>query len=138
MGKKIVYHGTWSDRPPHEVDQPAFHAGSKQSAHDRLFSGEGIPEGMGDTQTIHAYEIDESDVSRKLYSDPHFGETYGKVWPLKSSPYGRRVPENPSRILKYVNDHEDRGSLSYVIPVQAVREGRVRHLGVQFKDIAKD
>lgn len=134
MAKRIVYHGTWSARPPHEYDQP-FHAGTEQSAHDRLFSGEGIPEDRGWERTIHSYEIDTSDVSPKMHSDPHYGDTYEQIWKSKDAPHTRRIPERPTKIVKYLNDHEDRGSTSYVIPPEMVESGRVKHLGVQFHQI---
>jgi hypothetical protein len=134
MAKKIVYHGTWSDKPPHEYDKP-FHAGTERAAHDRLSSGEGIPEGMGWMQTVHAYEIDDKDVEPTLYSDPHYGDTYSNIWKEKTPPHTRKAPETPNRIVKYLNDHEDRGSTSYLIPRSAYEEGRVRHMGVQFQDI---
>lgn len=134
MAKKIVYHGTWSKQPPHEYDQP-FHVGTEQAAHDRLSSGEGIPDDMGWMQTIHSYEIDESDVSPRLYSDPHFGDTYKKVWKSKADPHTRRAPDRPDTMIKYINDHEDRGSTSYIIPPEAVESGKVKHLGVQFSRV---
>lgn len=133
MGK-IVYHGTWSELPPHEYGKP-FHAGTRQSAEDRLFSGEGIPEGGGDFQAIHSYEIDDSDIDPTVYADPHFGDTYGAVWDKSKlgDPFTKRVPEDSEAISQYINDHEDRGTRSFVIPPHLVASGRVKHLGVQFR-----
>jgi hypothetical protein len=133
MGK-IVYHGTWSEHPPHTYEKP-FHAGTQQSAEDRLFSGEGIPEGGGAFQAIHSYEIDDSDIDPVVYADPHFGDTYNAVWDKKKfgDPFTKRIPEDSDAIYQYVNDHEDRGTRSFVIPPHLVNSGRVKHLGAQFK-----
>lgn len=128
MGK-IVYHGTWSPRPPHEYGG-TFHAGTEQSAKDRLFSGEGIPEGEGHRQAIHSYEIlSDTPVGKTLYSDPDAGDTYENIWGNKPK---KVLPNQPSAISQYLNDHEDRGSISYVIPSHMVEQGMVKHLGAQW------
>jgi hypothetical protein len=136
MASKIVYHGTWSTDPPHTYEKP-FHAGTQQSAEDRLFSGEGIPEGGGDFQAIHSYEIvfPDSDIDPTVYADPHFGDTYGDVWDKKKlgNPFKKTIPEDSDNISQYINDHEDRGTRSFVIPPHLVDSGRVKHLGVQFR-----
>lgn len=131
---RIVYHGTWSPRPPHEYGS-SFHAGTEQSARDRLFSGEGIPEGEGHRQAIHAYEISSDEqISPKMHSDPHAGDTYENIW---GDGPRNPLPKRSNKIVQYLNDHEDRGSTSYVIPSRMVREGMVKHLGAQW-DIDPD
>ena len=128
MGR-IVYHGTWSSRPPHEYGA-SFHVGTEQSARDRLSSMEGIPEDGGHFQAIHAYEIfSDEQISPKMYSDPHAGDTYGDIWGDKPrSP----LPKSHNKIVQYLNDHEDRGSTSYVIPSKMVKSGMIKHLGAQW------
>lgn len=128
MGK-IVYHGTWSPQPPHEYGG-TFHAGTEQAARDRLFSGENIPEGEGARQAIHAYEVSSiASIDPKLYSDPDAGDTYSNIW---GNHPRKQLPEQSSRITQYLNDHEDRGSTSYVIPSEMVARGMVKHLGAQW------
>lgn len=123
MGK-IVYHGTLSGKAPHEVDQPYFHAGTKESALDRLLhksettteTGEYSP-GSGQ---VHAYEVeDTAPTSNRVFGDP-----------MDRNP----VPEgNIKKIHRYVNALENEGSTSMVIPTKFVGS-HVRHLGVQFSD----
>lgn len=126
---RIVYHGTWSSRPPHEYGS-SFHAGTKQAARDRLFSGENIPEGEGHRQAIHAYEIySDSQISSRMYSDPDAGDTYEDIWGDRPR---RFLPKRSNKIVQYLNDHEDRGSISYIIPSEMVKSGMIKHLGAQW------
>lgn len=127
MGK-IVYHGSWSPKPPHEYDA-YFHVGTEQSAQDRLFSAEGIPDGYGHFQAMHQYEVPEHLISKKMYADPHFGDTYHEITGGRNLP---ALPDESDRVLSYLNDHEDRGSTSYVIPSHLVHSGMVKHLGAQW------
>jgi len=130
---KIVYHGTWSPKPPHEYDS-SFHAGTKKAAQERLESGEGIPDGYGYFQAVHRYEVPEELISKKTYSDPHPGDTYHEVTKGKSLPH---LPDESDTVSQYINDHEDRGQRSYVIPSHLVHSGMVKHLGAQW-DIDPD
>ena len=141
MGK-IVYHGTLSEKAPHEHGYP-FHAGTYEAAHQRLENeiSDGVDwgeAGVGLSQ-IHAYEIDENaPTSSKTWQDPMFPDKEG--WysdPNDPKIASREVPEHSqSRIYPYVNSIEDKGSTSYVIPSRFVYEGQhVKHLGVQFQDI---
>jgi hypothetical protein len=124
MGK-IVYHGTFSEMPPHEHGYP-FHAGTEDSAEDRLNSldeysdedEDNIPIGQ-----IHAYEIsDDAPTSKKMWTDPYFATIDSTA-----------VPEHKeNRIYPYTNRVEDKGSTSYVIPSSFVGS-HVKHLGVQFQ-----
>ena len=117
MGK-IVYHGTFSDQPPHEYGGN-FHAGTMRSAHERLDEAEEI----GGIATIHGYEIsDDAPTSKKSWKDP------------LSDYIHNRVPEHKrNRIFPYVNEWEDSSSTSYVIPTGFVGK-HVQHLGPQFKE----
>lgn len=128
MSRIKAFHGTWSPEAPHEYGG-SIHIGTRQAASDRLLSGEGVPEGYGHFQVVHSYEFDDADVDPITYSDPHFGDTYKNIWgndPIKP------LPENSKKITKYLNDHEDRGSTSYVLPKGAVESGMAKHLGAQW------
>lgn len=120
MGK-IVYHGTFSDKPPHEYGG-TLHAGTERAAHDRLEEAEEF----GGMATIHAYEIsDDAPMSRTMWSDPIYRS------------YGARkvVPEYPKKkIYPYTNAVEDYGSVSYAIPSGFVGT-HVKHLGPQFQEL---
>lgn len=120
MGK-IVYHGTFSDQPPHSYDQDTFHAGSEKSAYDRLTEAEEV----GGIATVHAYEVsNDAPMSKEKWADP-------LEWRTSDYP---EVPENDiSKIHSYNNAVEDKGSTSYVIPRTFVGK-HVKHLGPQFKE----
>lgn len=121
MGK-IVYHGTFSGKAPHEHGEP-FHAGSMAATDDRaadqLMAGEVEEPAI---RQVHGYEIsDDAPMSRHTWSDPDAGSNV--------------VPEHKdNRIYPYKNDREDRGSTSYVIPSGFVGK-HVKHLGVQFQGL---
>ena len=125
MGK-IVYHGTFSDEPPHTYGEP-FHTGTMAAAYDRIDTeiqdnGAGLK--SEPTFRIHKYEIsDNAPTSRATWNDP--ANDYG---------YGPNVvPEfNQKRIYPYSNAYEDKGSTSYVIPSNFVGN-HVKHLGIQFQ-----
>lgn len=139
MGR-IVYHGTTGDPfySPHAWGD-TFHAGSLQSARDRVrhwvdhYSFNEKPdeedfdvsdEHPGKVRaSYHAYEIaDDAPMSRRVWADPTEG------------PEGEAVPEHKkNRIYPYTNTVEDVGSTSYVIPRNFVGK-HVKHLGVQFSE----
>ena len=123
---KIVYHGTFSEAPPHDWLQDTFHAGTLRATDDRsydqIMAGE-IEEPA--IRRVHAYEIlDNAPMSRREWSDPDV-EVKGD--------YSPNVPEHKTnRIYPYKNMREDHGSISYVIPSEFVGN-YVKHLGVQFQ-----
>ena len=129
MGK-IVYHGTFSDNPPHEFGEP-FHAGTLNATDDRaadqIMGGEVKEPAI---RQVHAYEIsDDAPMSRRVWDDPMAGmfDSEGDK--------AKRVPEyNEKRIYPYKNIREDRGSISHVIPSGFVGQ-HVKHLGVQFQGL---
>jgi hypothetical protein len=133
---KRVYHGTLSSDPPHEYGYP-FHAGTLQAANDRI--DDEISHGVYweeknpiITTHIHEYEIaDDAPTSSKTWEDPMFYDNARKAVPEHSQ----------SRIYPYINDREDRGSTSYVIPSRFVHEGQhVKHLRTEqfFANMSKD
>jgi len=117
MGR-IVYHGTFEDKAPHEYAQPTFHAGTRKASEDRLAEAEEV----GGVATIHAYEIkDKAPTSRQNWDDP--------------LDHWNPVPEHRTgRIYPYTNINEDEGSTSYVIPSRFVGN-HVRYLGPQFQEL---
>lgn len=129
MGK-IVYHGTFSDAPPHEWLQETFHAGTLHAAEDRAYdqlTGGEVEEPA--IQRVHAYEIsDTAPISKRVWGDPDIELSIHKY---EGAPPA--VPEHKeNRIYPYQNAREDYGSTSYVIPTGFVGN-HVKHLGVQFQ-----
>jgi hypothetical protein len=127
MGK-IVYHGTFSDEPPHEYGHETFHAGTVRATEDRaadqMMGGEVEEPAI---RRLHAYEIsDDAPMSKRVWDDPMEG-MFG------ASEKARPAPEfKENRIYPYKNIREDKGSTSYVIPSDFVGN-HVKHLGVQFQ-----
>lgn len=136
MSSETVFHGSTHLLPPHEVPATSrsltFHAGTMQAAKDRLdFWAQ-----PGDTPSyIHTYKID-SGVGPDVWGDPIVDEEYNKnVDPedMRFLPKEERsVPEEDTDVIHpYINEGEDRGSTSYVIPKNMVG-ANVRYLGTQF------
>jgi len=128
---KIVYHGTFSEYPPHEYEQGTFHAGTIEATEQRLEDemGHGVDIPDMPVWSVHKYEISEgAPMSRRTWSDPIIGisrHNYEGAPPP--------VPEHgTNRIYPYTNIREDRGSTSYVIPSNFVG-GHVKYLGTQFR-----
>ena len=111
-----VYHSTFSDKAPHEYGD-TFHAGTLRAANDRLDESTE----QGGIVRYHQYAISRNTpFSKKFWEDP--------IHPNKA----KRVPEDKtSRIHTYINEVEDPGSHSYVIPSNFVGT-HVKHLGPQF------
>jgi hypothetical protein len=129
MGK-IVYHGTFSDEPPHVYGEP-FHTGTMSAAYDRIddeMDNNGAGGQYEPTYKIHKYEIsDNAPTSRKTWDDP------GDFFNHGPNP----VPEfNQKRIYPYKNEYEDKASTSYVIPSKFVGN-HVKHLGIQFQHFSQ-
>lgn len=122
---KIVYHGTFSDQPPHMYGE-TFHAGTLLSTDDR--AADQIDAGEVEVPAIrqvHKYQItDRAPMSKVLREDPMFFKDPGMA-----------VPEDRTdKIYPYVNAREDRGSASYVIPSSFVGD-RVKYMGLQFQGL---
>jgi hypothetical protein len=133
MGK-IVYHGTFSEHPPHEYGE-TFHAGTKAATEDRIADEimGGEVEGPAVTRT-YGYEIpDTAPMSRRTWSDPDIS-SYNMFGKGPEDEDGiPPVPEyKTNRIYPYTNVREDRGSTSYVIPSGFVGR-QVKNLGLQFQ-----
>lgn len=133
---ETVYHGSTSMLPPHAKENPrrsaTFHAGTEQAAKDRLdFWAQ-----PGDVPSyLHTYRIT-GGVGPDTWGDPITDEEYNKhVEPQELGflkPANRSVPENDTTTIHpYVNEGEDDGSISYVIPTDMVGH-HVKYLGTQF------
>jgi len=122
--RRIVYHGTLKGTLPHEAyGKTLFHAGTKEAALDRIMhtlenETRQWKNYVPGTAEIHAYKINQTaPISKRMFGDP-----------IEDNP----VPErNIKKIHKYINEVEDPGSTSLVIPTNFVGK-HVTHLGPQF------
>lgn len=132
-----VFHGSYSPLPPHVYRAAGFfHAGSHEAAMDRLATAEQEAADAGfdiEKPRMHEYEI-RVQPSFLTYEDPDapFGFTKGNVSFNQELAIKNTWGDSPGRVLKYINRYEDPGSLSYVIPIDFVKQGLVHYLGDQF------
>lgn len=136
-----VFHGSYSDKPPHEYETNTFHAGTYEAAMDRLATAEQEAADVGlakvfalvEKPKMHMYEI-RVQPSMLTYDDPDapFGFAKGNVSYNQELAIKNTWGDSPGRVLKYINRYEDPGSLSYVIPIDFVKQGLVHYLGDQF------
>jgi hypothetical protein len=153
-----VYHTSTSVVPPHTLaardekyknklglkPKGGFHAGTINAALDRSLimhsrmeedfysypENEDHPDGPDFTTYLHTYQINKRP-SMITYEDPHIAG-YGQTREPKDYVEDLQVNEhNTKGINKYRNRWEDPGSISYVIPHQAVQSGYVKHLSTQ-------
>lgn len=136
---ETVYHGSTYSVPPHEITQglrgtrlTTFHAGTEQSAKDRLdFWAQ-----PGDVPSyLHTYRIT-GGVGPDTWGDPITDEEYNEGLEPEDydrlEPWEKSVPEDDTTTIHpYTNEGEDRGSTSYVIPTSMVGNN-VKYLGTQF------
>jgi hypothetical protein len=153
-----VYHTSTNVVPPHVLaardekyknklglkPKGGFHAGTINAALDRSLimhsrmeedfysypENEDHPDGPDFTTYLHTYQINKRP-SMVTYEDPHIAG-YGQTREPKDYVEDLQVNEhNTKGINKYRNRWEDPGSISYVIPHQAVQSGYVKHLSTQ-------
>jgi hypothetical protein len=153
-----VYHTSTNPVPPHTLaardekyknklglkPKGGFHAGTINAALDRSLimhsrreedfysypENEDHPDGPDFTTYLHTYQINKRP-SMVTYEDPHIAG-YGQTREPKDYVEDLQVNEhNTKGINKYRNRWEDPGSISYVIPHQAVQSGYVKHLSTQ-------
>ena len=143
--KEVVYHGSDSPIPPHElpdkrniVGQPVrtFHAGTEDSARDRLNFWTQPGNGLG---YLHKYRISDKAVGDAIWRDPIHNDDFHRDLPISElnalPEWDRSVPEDDeTTVHPYTNDVEDKHSISYVIPKNMVGN-QVHYLGTQFSDI---
>lgn len=132
-----VFHGSYSDKPPHEYETNTFHAGTYEAAMDRLATAEQEAADVGlakvfalvEKPKMHMYEV-RVQPSMLTYEDPHEPYYARNGYTPDLSVGDDDVPSNI--IKKYINRFEDKGSLSFVIPNHFVEKGYVKYLGNQF------
>lgn len=144
-----AYHSTWLAIEPHELnDDSSIHAGTMQSAYDRLSHGLDVTlddsdYGNGEVMDsyLHAYEIPRGLISRTMSLDPdspnvlrHSNTSRKRLRkaPQKISSWDADESKQPTSVVQYRNTHEDPGSISYVIPSNLIHSGKVKYLGAQF------
>lgn len=148
-----AYHISWDETPPHELfpgvlqnyregdnrHPDVLHMGTREAA-------------MQIYRThLHEYEIDPSALHPVTHGDAEYmkekieNPAYAVHRDFKKKMEGEQpelwedVPGDPreavrtGQVLPYRNFGEDAGSISYMVPKSAIREGRVRYIGV--KDI---
>ena len=142
----VAHHSTWLGIDPQELNEDSsIHAGTMQSAYDRLSPGldstlkdSDYEDGEQMHSYLHSYKIPRNVINPTMHLDPdsrgvlrhsNTSRNRMKVTPEKIYPYN-----NPSdnRVLQYKNEVEDKGSTSYLIPSKLIHDGRVNHLGDQF------
>lgn len=153
-----VYHTSISPIAPHILaskdekykkklglrQKGGFHAGTLNAALDRSLMMHTVaendfynnPDNADDsheldfTTYLHTYEINKRP-SMLTYEDPHM-TGYDESSSAKDYVEDLQVNEHSTNIInKYRNRWEDPGSISYVIPHQAVQKGYVKHLSTQ-------
>lgn len=149
-----MYHISWDDTPPHELEPrlnslhmwtpqdnvhpDVLHMGTKRSALQIYRTH------------LHEYEADPSDIdpivhgdsqiamSRTGGGDKYFNKAMAGVQPS----LWESVPGNPyqairtGKVLPYRNLVEDAGSISYMVPKDLIKSGKVRYVGVT--DVEKE
>ena len=154
-----VYHTSNNPTPPHVLaahaepfrkgyQKSGFHAGTINAALDRslmmqhaheqgYYSNmsqeeiEGDNDGPDFTTYLHTYQIKKRP-SMMTFEDPHEEGYSNSQHVPEDYQENMQVKENSkTSINKYRNRHEDRGSISYVIPHQLVQSGHVKHISTQ-------
>lgn len=124
------YHATFHGKAPHEYDQPSFHVGTPQAAFKRiqdLYQANAVPLVLKGAM-FHMYEVSPDAPVGSLRRDAF----------MHPDSSGHPFSQPTARIRKiqpYVNDVEDSGEDSLLIPTSFVRKGHVRYRGSQFVDI---
>lgn len=130
----IVHHGRWYSNTlnPHDTHDFGFHAGTWQSAVDRLSANqyeESTWADPGDIMNaeVHSYAVPNSLIDQRMWKDPMTS------LPSRKTPTVEEAPEDvrKQKVLPYKNEFEDEGSTSFLIHPDLVYSGRVKHLGSQ-------
>lgn len=149
MEPYLAFHGSFSDQPPHEQKGlENFHAANRpQGAIERLglqmYANATLAQDAGDDKTvsgphgdspafIHLYEVS-AQPNPKVYSDPHANmDAYGTGYEYDDEQdESDVVPEHNhlTQPLQYLNQHEDSGQLSYVLPKHMIKSGKINYVG---------
>lgn len=143
-----MYHIAWAETPPHEL-QPTklqeydpennihpdvLHMGTRRSALQIYRT------------TLHEYEVDHKDLDPVVYGEAPYIMADGAfhsfhkqkeftnkmqgvqegLWESVPAPV---LEAASGKIIQYRNRMEDPGSISYMVPKSAIKEGRVRYKG---------
>lgn len=150
-----VFHISWNDTPPHMLKPTGMHDfDSEDNVHPEvLHMGDRRAALQIHRTHLHEYEMDPSVVQPWIVGDSKFvmdEEDYwrtsehinSKTADFDKSMAGQQeqlwetVPGNPIdavkklKVIPYRNHRENPGSISYMIPKDLMRTGRVRHVGV--------
>lgn len=137
MSRRRVFHGTLNpDMDPTKLNpEHSLHVGTKKAALDRLHN---ISREIGHPgpAIIHEFEITERP-SPMVWADPSLpsdesNERYREGKPRWWQAVESNAEGDVSRPVRYINEYEDPGSMSYV-----VMPHHLRHLSTQFVDLGE-
>ena len=134
MPRRTVFHGTLNpDFDPKNLNPDwSLHVGTQKSAEERVRK---LGATKGATQAaIHEFEITERP-SPMVWADPSLpsdeaNERYRQGKPRSWQAVESNEEGDVSRPVRYINEYEDPGSMSYV-----VMPHHLRHLSTQFVDL---
>lgn len=146
-----VFHSSYDYLPPHSQNHPRLNDGysqfSSNQSNDIIHAGT-LDSAKGRRSKIyHMYEIPKSllDVtyadSDFLSSDPekrsnHYGPPQQSLWETTiKTP--QEVHEG-NLVVPYLNQAEDKGSLSYMIPKHLIKSKQVRYAGMTMPNILQE
>lgn len=142
-----VYHGSGSFDAPHRVDHPFVKEGfghfSSNQANDILHMGTPQAAVRNSRKIFHVYQIPKSmlDVtyadSDKMSAVPErrkntYGPEQQSLWETEI-----KTPEEVSAgnmVVPYLNQFEDKGSLSYMVPKHLIHQDGVRYMGIKHRN----
>lgn len=146
-----AYHISWNDTPPHELKPQEFGHEYKEGDNihpDVLHMGTKNAAMQIYRTHLHEYEIDPSAIDPVVYGDTQHvmdkadNPNYPTHHEVKQAMKGiqpsifesitgdPRQAVKTGKVLQYRNFAEDRGSISFMVPKSAIKEGKVRHVGV--------
>lgn len=146
-----VFHSSYDYLPPHAQDHPRLNDGYSQftsnQSNDIIHAGT-LEAAQGRRSKIyHMYEVPKAllDVtyadSDMVSSDPekrrnHYGPPQQSLWETTiKTP--QEVHEG-NLVVPYLNQAEDKGSLSYMIPKHLVKSKQVRYAGITFPNVLEE
>ena len=146
-----VFHSSQDYIPPHTQDHP--HLGSSHAQFSSNGANEVIHAGTLDaakgrrSKVFHMYEVPKSllDVtygdSDMLSTDVdnrknHWGPSQQSLWET-SIKTPKEVHEG-NLVVPYVNQMEDKGSISYMIPKHLIHSKQVRYAGMTMPNVLKE
>lgn len=142
-----VYHGSGTYMAPHKMDHPFIKEGfghfSSNQSNDVIHMGTPEAAYSRGRTIFHVYQVPKSllDVtyadSDIMGSDEKFRKnTYG---PPQQSLWETQIktPEQVSAsgmVMPYLNQFEDKGSTSYIVPKNLIHQDGVRYMGIKHRN----